>query len=305
VKQQDFEIKRASIFDMNKIVKMAFFHHKNDPKFREICSNPLKSFLYRLFGPLYVRLTLISFKAVACGKIAGYVLVKKRDHSIHIWDLVVNSEFRGKGIGSNLMQYAERIAEDRQRYVTLAVMENNIPAIRLYSGLGYENLQFSPVCYLVAKPKAPQKDSKFTELEPISKKGEVIRIRCDNYATVLDKVVGPAKRETALLLYPLPSKMRRKTEYFRIFTSAQVGYLSVRRRKDLTSIFLLVNPKVWETDAETEAITKVIEKGCLKSDQFEICVVQAYEEYLQKAFIKAECIAERETPRLVLVKKLD
>jgi GNAT superfamily N-acetyltransferase len=304
VKPQDFEIKRASIFDMNKIVKMAFFHHKNDPKFREIRSNPLKSFLYRLFGPLYVRLTLISFKAVACGKIAGYVLIKKRDHSIHIWDLVVDSEFRGKGIGRSLMRYAEKIAEDRHRYVTLAVMEDNIPAIRLYSELGYENLQFSPVCYLVTKPKAPEKGSKFVELESISEE-EAIQIRSDHYAAVLDAVVGPAKRETALLLYPLPSKIRRKTECFRILASAEVGYLSVRRRKDLTSIFLLINPKVWETDAESDAIKKVIEKEHLKSDQFEICVVQAYEENLQKAFRKADCVVEREIPRLVLVKKLD
>jgi GNAT superfamily N-acetyltransferase len=289
---------------MNRIVKMAFSYHKNDPKFKEIQSNPLKSFLYRLFGPLYVRLTLVSFKAVAHGKIAGYVLIKKRDYSIHIWDLVVDSEFRGKGVGRSLMQYAERIAEDRHQYATLAVIEDNVPAMRLYSKLRYENLQFSPVCYLIAKPNKQEEGSKFVQLESIPKE-EAIQIRSTYYAAVLDAVVGPAKRETALLLYPLPSKIRRKTECFRIFASAEVGYLSVRHRKDLTSIFLLIDPKVWETDAEKDAIAKAIEKGYLKSNQLEICMPQAYENTLQKALKKIDCIAERKTPRLVLVKKFN
>lgn len=301
----NFKIKKASIFDMNEIVRMAIFYHMNDPKLQEILSNPLKSFLYKLFGPLYVRLTLIGFKMVVQGKIAGYILIKRRDHSLHIWDLVVKPEFRGKGIGKRLMEYAEKYAGDKYQYITLAVMEDNAPAIGLYEKLGYENLQFSPVCYKVERADTQERGSECVKLELIL--GETaIRCRSEHFFSVLKAVIGLDKSEVARFLYPLPSKIGRKTESFKISAfEREVGYMSVTQRNNLTSIFLIVDPEVWNANIEEEATMKAIESGYLKSDQIEIRVMQAYEKNLENALKKANFAAERKILRIALIKKLE
>jgi len=304
VKACNVEIERASIFDMYKIVRMALSYHKDDPKSQEILSNPLKSFLYKLLGPLYVRSTLTSLKVAVQGKIAGYILIKRRDHSLHVWDLVVDPEFRGQGIGESLMKFAEKHAENRHRYVTLAVMEDNLPAMRLYRKLGYENLQFSPVCYHLKVDKETERSSKLVDLEPIS--GEAsIRSRSKHFSNILSAVIGPGKCETIQLLYPLPSKVRRKTEYFTISESGrEVGHVSIKHRKELASIFLFIDPSIWSTNTEKEAIMKVIEKAHLRSERVEICVIQAYKKSLEGVLRDENCVTERRPSRLALIKKL-
>lgn len=301
----DFEIRKASFLDLYKIVRMALFYHKNDPKSRDMMSNPLKSFLYKLFGPVYVRLTLIGFKAVVDGKIAGYILIKRRGYSIHIWDLVVDSDFRGKGIGESLMRFAEKSVENKCRYISLAVMEDNAPAMHLYEKLGYQNFLFSPVCYQIEKAGELKKGRKLIELKSVSGKA-AIRSRSENLSNVLDAVIGSDKREIVQLLYPLPSKTKRKTRHFMISQlDTEVGFASIKQRKDLASVFLIISPKVWDTDVETEAIIKVIERVRLQSiNQVKICVVQAYEKNLENALKNVNCAMERKTPRLALIKKL-
>jgi len=304
MKSIDFEIMKASIFDMNKIVRMALFYHKDDPKFRETLSNPLKLFLYRLFGSLYVRLSLVSFKVVVSGKIVGYILLKRRRYSLHVWDLVVDSEFQGKGIGRSLMEFAERFSNNERRYLTLAVMEDNAPAMRLYEKLGYENLKFSPVCYRLERPKTLEKNFKSVKLEPIFEKAAT-HCRNKHFSSVLDAVVGPDKCEVVRLIYSLPSKIRRRTKCFRILAfEREIGYMSLRQVKDLATIFLIVNPDTWSFDAETEAVQEAIEKGYLKSSQVEICVMQAYEKNLENILKRANLTSERRIPRLALIKKL-
>ena len=299
------EIERASIFDLYGIVRMALSHHKGDPKSQEILSSSLKSYLYKLLGPLYVRLTLASFKVAFQGRIVGYVLIKRRAHSLHIWDLVVDPEFRGKGIGESLMKFAEKRAEKRHQYITLAVMEGNVPAMRLYEKLGYENLQFSPVCYQLEVPKEPETGSSLVALEPVS--GEaVVRSRSEHFYSVLSAVVGSSKVEIVKLLYPMPSKVRRGAECFAILGAGrEVGYASIRRTKNLVSILLLISPSVWSTEAENEAVMKVVQKGCLRSARVEICVLQAYERNLERVLREEGCVAERKTLRLALIKKLE
>ncbi len=300
----NFEIEKASIFDMYEIVKMALFYHKDDPKSQEILSNPLKSFLYKLFGPLYVRSTLASFKATVHGKTAGYILIKRRDSSLHVWDLVVGAEFRGQGIGESLMKSAEKLAESRHRYVTLAVMEDNVPAMRLYEKLGYENFQFSPVCYHLGRIKETRRTSKLVNLEPVS--GETsIRSRRVHFSNILDSVIGPDKREIVQLLYPLPSKARKNTEYFTISESGKdAGHVSIKYEENLVLIFLLVDPRIWNTAAEKEAIMKVVERGHERSDRVEVRVIQAYEKSLESILRDENCVTERKPSRLVLIKTL-
>lgn len=298
-------IKKASFFDMNEIVKMAFIYHKEDPRFQEILSNPVKSFLNRTVGPLYVWLTLKSFKAIVSNRIAGYILLKHRKFSIHIWDLVVHSEFRGKGIGTNLMKFTEEIAKNKYQYLTLAVLENNTRALRLYQKLGYNNFQFSPVCFRIKEFSPKMISGNTVRLESISRQ-KALSCRDVHFFDVVEAASGYEGREIVKLLYSPPSKLRGGGNHFRI-TSAndEVGYVSVRHKKDLTSIFFVLNPVSWGTYAEIKTVSTIIEHVSREfKGQIEMWVLEAYEKSLENSLKKIGIASDRLVPRLALVKKL-
>jgi ribosomal protein S18 acetylase RimI-like enzyme len=54
-----------------------------------------------------------------------------------IYDVVVTSEFQGKGLGKKLMQKAEEFARDSKVNIGLFVHSDNEPAIALYYKMGY------------------------------------------------------------------------------------------------------------------------------------------------------------------------
>ncbi len=71
-------------------------------------------------------------------QIAGYVVLWRVSDEVHLLDLAVAPELRGRGIGRLL---AERVlAESRScgaRLVTLEVAEDNVPARHLYESVGF------------------------------------------------------------------------------------------------------------------------------------------------------------------------
>jgi GNAT superfamily N-acetyltransferase len=298
-----FQNKKISIFDMNTIIKMALYYHKDDPLFKEILTNRFKSVLYRLFGPLYFRLTLSGFKAVVNEKLAGYVLVKKRSSSIHIWDLVVDHEMRGKGIGRALMEGVEVDVKDTFQYVSLAVLEDNLPAMKLYNRLGYENLLFSPVCFWIANSKR-REGTHLVKIESIYNK-EAIRCRNEYFLNVLKTVIGQNDCELVTICYPLPVKPQKNLNYFQISTATHVGYLSTSESKGVTSMFLIIDSKFWNTTIEEKVISKTIEYGFSETPQLRICVLQAYERNVERLFRQLGYDSKRETPRIALIKKLE
>jgi len=61
---------------------------------------------------------------------------------LYIHDIVVLSEFRGKGIGKALMQKLIEISEERKYCkITLEVREDNVVAQQLYKSLGFEECE--------------------------------------------------------------------------------------------------------------------------------------------------------------------
>ena len=57
----------------------------------------------------------------------------------HIFLLYVTPEYRRKGIGTALMQYAENWAKQRgDNQIALQVFQTNSPALNLYNQLGYQ-----------------------------------------------------------------------------------------------------------------------------------------------------------------------
>jgi GNAT superfamily N-acetyltransferase len=302
---RSLRIEKASIFDMNTIVKMASVYHKEDPIFRGMLSNPAKIFFYKVFGPFYIRLRFESFKAVVSGKIVGYMLLKHQVHSrlsTTIWDVAVDPDFRGKGVGTSLMKTAEKNTQKRYQYITLAVMEDNTTALRLYQKLGYSNL--SETCFVIMEIPTRVKVENNVELEPISGK-EAVSCRSKHSLAVVEAVSGSDGREAYQSVY-LSNKLERGIDRFRIVTSGkEVGYVSLRLKKGLASVFLILHPDFWHTNSEVEVIERIMDHVAKKrKDRTELCVMQGYERSLESTLTEMGYISERIIGRIGLIKKL-
>jgi ribosomal protein S18 acetylase RimI-like enzyme len=82
---------------------------------------------------------------IAClgEELIGFIWLYKHDYftekRFHINQLAVNREYRGKGVGTQLIREAEKHAEKEGiDIIDLFVSENNPGAFRLYDSLGFE-----------------------------------------------------------------------------------------------------------------------------------------------------------------------
>jgi len=77
-------------------------------------------------------------------RIVGYVMAQVKGVKImrgHIFSIAVSDKFRGRGIGSNLMEAVETqlTSVHNVHFITLHVRESNVVGIRLYtSTMGYK-----------------------------------------------------------------------------------------------------------------------------------------------------------------------
>ncbi|MCA9563521.1 MAG: GNAT family N-acetyltransferase, partial [Myxococcales bacterium] len=61
------------------------------------------------------------------------------EDELHLLDIVVDQNYRRRGLGTGFMRYLEEICDARQlTYLTLEVRETNTPAVSLYKRHGYQ-----------------------------------------------------------------------------------------------------------------------------------------------------------------------
>jgi len=83
-------------------------------------------------------------------KLAGYLILLFRKNSGHvrIYSVAVSPREQGKGLGRQLLNYAEQIAlTNKKEVVTLEVSEKNQPAISLYQKWGFDLTGEKPQYY--------------------------------------------------------------------------------------------------------------------------------------------------------------
>ena len=69
----------------------------------------------------------------------GTLWLAAHDEDIYVYDIFVDQEHRGRGVGSRVMAWIEEQAKERGvDSVSLSVFAHNEGAIRLYERLGYE-----------------------------------------------------------------------------------------------------------------------------------------------------------------------
>lgn len=305
--RENLKIERASTFDTYKIVKMIFDYHKEDPIVQAILSSSLKSYFFRVLGPVYMSLKFENFKATINGRLVGYLIqeFRFRNLSAHVHFIGVHPDYRGQGIGTSLMEFAESLAQGKYPYLTLDTHEDNTAALRLYKKRGFVDLQMFQTCFKLREIGAPKMTCQGIKLQTIS--GEkAILCRNKYFLKAVESVSGSDGSEIATKMYLSPKLSRGPNRYEIIASDAQIGYAAIERKKNLASIFFELDPTFWGTDIEVAAVKTVVEHGFKASTgETEIYILQAYEKPLTQVLNKMGYVTQRQASRVALMKKLD
>jgi ribosomal protein S18 acetylase RimI-like enzyme len=90
------------------------------------------------------------FAAMLADQQVGWVELgyQRWNNRMRLWEFLVKEEFRRIGIGSLLMHYAIKVAEEkRARMLVLETQSYNVPAIDLYLKHGFELIGFDIAAY--------------------------------------------------------------------------------------------------------------------------------------------------------------
>jgi ribosomal protein S18 acetylase RimI-like enzyme len=148
------EILPANLWDLNAVREL------------EHLSFPLDEWpLIEMIGVLSLP-SIERWKAVIQEKLVGFIAadIRKRQRVAWIATIAVHPDFRGQGIGGELMQIAEN--RSGMPAIRLSVRASNTAAQKLYQGRGYEQIDVWPQYYqgdedaIVMEKKLVSKDLK-------------------------------------------------------------------------------------------------------------------------------------------------
>ena len=91
-----------------------------------------------------------SYGAKVDGQIVGYLVITFDDWNkrVRINQLLIEPEFRNRGIGTSLMNHAEEVAKYiGARAIILETQSCNLPAITFYRSCGYQIVGCDVMCY--------------------------------------------------------------------------------------------------------------------------------------------------------------
>ena len=78
---------------------------------------------------------------VADGQNAGWLVLAFGDDEVRVIEMLVQVEFRNKGIGTRILREVFASADHQHRPVRLHVRTDNLAAIRLYERVGFQSLE--------------------------------------------------------------------------------------------------------------------------------------------------------------------
>lgn len=82
------------------------------------------------------------------GERAGRLYLDRREDEIRLIDIALLSDFRGRGLGGELM--ADVLAEGQRKDLLVRIhVEQNNPAMRLYKRLGFQKIEEQGVYWLM------------------------------------------------------------------------------------------------------------------------------------------------------------
>jgi ribosomal protein S18 acetylase RimI-like enzyme len=86
-----------------------------------------------------------AFLAIEDGRLLGYIGIHPHDEYGHVIGMLVDENYRGRGIGKALLDAAEGWARERGLpEISLLVFPHNERALRLYRSAGFEQREYYP-----------------------------------------------------------------------------------------------------------------------------------------------------------------
>ncbi|MHA1504827.1 MAG: GNAT family N-acetyltransferase, partial [Candidatus Heimdallarchaeota archaeon] len=127
------------IWQLFKFVRLNIQIHQNDPIFKRSRASAWKRF--RFFSVLAIKIAKQKrFYLIIDDKITGALSIDIRDKSVFVYAVGLKEEYRRQGYGTYLMEYTETLAKKiGKQYVCFSVLLENVPAITMYSKMGYKS----------------------------------------------------------------------------------------------------------------------------------------------------------------------
>jgi len=127
------------------------------------------SSIMRFFMFIFFRITAENYFCYYNGKRAGVLTLRtKKGTDAFIYGIAVLSEFRKKGLGKFIMDFSEKRAkETHKKFMALAVLSSNEPAINLYKKTGYKFVGLGVTSISVPLDKIAKSESNSINLERI------------------------------------------------------------------------------------------------------------------------------------------
>jgi len=123
----EIEIVKAKVSDIKRIIEIEELSY-SDPWPREIF---MVDYLFNSSSEYFV--------AKMQGKIVGFIGIWYEGKKLHIINVAVHPDERGKGIGTNLLLFAINLAKELgYEAVYLEARKSNVSAQRLYRKLGFK-----------------------------------------------------------------------------------------------------------------------------------------------------------------------
>ena len=91
---------------------------------------------------------------VEAGEVAGYVWIELRDETLHVHALLLEPDFRGRGLGAQVLAELEDEFRDRIVAIELGVEPANERALALYEQAGFERVD-ERLGFLIMRKQLP------------------------------------------------------------------------------------------------------------------------------------------------------
>ncbi|NPD88207.1 MAG: GNAT family N-acetyltransferase [Asgard group archaeon] len=226
---------------------------RNDPELRN-ASRIERFFLFRM-----IRRNAENYLCYMDGKKAGVLSIRtNRASEVFIYAIAVEPNFRKKGLGKYMMNFTEERAKKlKKKFIALAVLWNNDPAIELYKKYNYQALGEGHTFIKIAVDNIKKKETYNLKFERITVYNKSIR---KSFETILlqeiNEISGSSgveymKRNRVIGYHPQIKKnldMGANRIFQILHNDSIVGYLFERDNKKVKRVSVFSKLETWNID---------------------------------------------------------
>ncbi|MBY9000354.1 MAG: GNAT family N-acetyltransferase [Candidatus Heimdallarchaeota archaeon] len=279
---QQIEMKGVNLFQWRSFKKNFLkLLVSNDPDIANF------SLIMRFFMFMYLRMTAENYFCYYNGKRAGLLSLRtKKGTDAFIFGVAVLPEFRKKGLGKYIMDFSEKRAkETKKKFVALAVLNSNEPAVNLYKKLDYKFVGLGVTPISISLDKITKSKSNSIKLETILVYTDEIKNLFSD--TVLSQIKAVSQNDGVEYVgenriddyHKNISKNISKSKYrfFQVLdNNEQIGFLFCRNKGTTKSCSVYLHSKTILTNELLSYLAEKLEDLIEDNENFEKLVFRIY-----------------------------